>query len=1000
MSSLRRCTGHRVHRGTSSSGSSRVIHRRAPFLLVAALMLLVAFTAPIAHAAEPVLHLDTAEAVSFSEIEVSGTAEVQGGEAIFIVAQALADEEGEPVEFEVIQEIPEGTTATVPVNGIIHRLHPDTTYFIRLKSETVTEKQTLSAKPYLSVTTPPEPPALPQITDEEVTSVGANSATLNARITPERAEATYQFEWLTTQAFAAEGWSSPTVERSGVVGTLPADSEQHAVSFQLQGLVPGVQYVWRASAENVVGTAVGATASVGTYRPSEVTPFIAACPNQSFRVGLAGRLPDCRAYEQVTPSNKGGLNVQGFASYLRGSADANAPSASFMDLGGSGIPATGGARQDLTSLLAARSGETWTTQRLFPGEGEAERASVRGMSPNLRFVVDEVGAEGEGQPASAGLILIDAATGKASTVVQDQTEVKGERSFSTDAIGEDGSYVIFETAAVLAPGAISSVTNLYRWSRATGAIELVGILPSAEGGEAPPGGAFGGREGGSSQNFYVEPLHAATVDGTQIYFSVGFSSQLYLRSGLGGPGPVTTRVSTPNPGVVDHYVEEELFGEPLPAVFQEATPSGRNAFFLSSQKLTADATTGEFDGGTDLYRFDSGTDRLVDVTGGFETLPNGARVVAMLGAGSDGRSGFFVAEGALEEGAIDGRPNIYHFEESESGNFTITFVATLRQGGTDALNWSNRTFNGNTEAVEPPQGRSSRVSQDGTELFFSSKAAVTGYENRGCGRDQKEACIEIYRYSATDDHLGCVSCTPTGETSLGNAYMSVVQLNASSFVSTTPAASYLTRNISADGDQFFFQTPDSLVSDDENGKSCKYNIHDETLGNAFPSCQDVYEWEAVGAPGGSCTVAEVSGGCVYLLSAADSAGPASFIDASSDGSNAYIATSSPLVPADRDELFDIYDVRAGGGLASQFNGPTPPCEAEACRSETHAASISATPGSSILVGPGNLRQPRCQKHQGKNGKNCKKHGKKKHGKKKHRKSQAMRGQAASGKGGQ
>jgi hypothetical protein len=200
------------------------------------------------------------------------------------------------------------------------------------------------------------------------------------------------------------------------------------------------------------------------------------------------------------------------------------------------------------------------------------------------------------------------------------------------------------------------------------------------------------------------------------------------------------------------------------------------------------------------------------------------------------------------------------------------------------------------------------------------------------------------------------------------------------------------------------------VSDDENGKSCKYNIHDETLGNAFPSCQDVYEWEAVGAPGGSCTVAEVSGGCVYLLSAADSAGPASFIDASSDGSNAYIATSSPLVPADRDELFDIYDVRAGGGLASQFNGPTPPCEAEACRSETHAASISATPGSSILVGPGNLRQPRCQKHQGKNGKNCKKHGKKKHGKKKHgkkkhgkkkhRKSQAMRGQAASGKGGQ
>ena len=115
----------------------------------------------------------------------------------------------------------------------------------------------------------------------------------------------------------------------------------------------------------------------------------------------------------------------------------------------------------------------------------------------------------------------------------------------------------------------------------------------------------------------------------------------------------------------------------------------------------------------------------------------------------------------------------------------------------------------------------------------------------------------------------------------------------------------------------------------------------EPWGSAFQkldirTCQDVYEWEAKGT--GSCKSESQNGGCLYLLSTGKGAEPAFFADADEDGENVFIFTANPLVSQDKDALIDAYDVRVGGGLASQNQPATKPCDGEACKPEPDACA--------------------------------------------------------------
>ena len=768
--------------------------------------------------------------------------------------------------------------------------------------------------------------------------VNGTEATLGATIVPGGASTTYRFDYVDEAAFLAEGFAGPGTRSTGELGPLPAaDNSPHSISVTITGLGLRTAYRFRVVATNGKGEVEGETPGAFRTQSSQLIPA-QNCPNQALRTGPSAALPDCRAYEQVTPVDKGGLYIEGFADLVAASPDGSA--VSYISGAGSGFPAKGGARQDTTTFLSSLDDGAWSAQRLLPPEEFGRKAGFLGASRNMRFVVVAAGTTDE-----SGLFLIDTDSESVTQIAPYQSERELSRAFAYDAISDDGSRVFFESRAKLLPEATSERTNLYMWAKSSDEVSLVGILPEGEGGQAPAGGSFGSAyawfeentgAGGASSGLYVEAVNAASSDGDQIYFTAGESGQLYLRRGLTGPNPTSVHVSEPAAGVSDP-------NGPRPAAFQEATPDGSRAFVISSEKLTGDASTGVFDSGTDLYRYDALADELVDITGDQESNenPNGAEVQGLLGVGADGSSGYFAARGVLAAGAIAGENNIYRFEEEGSGSFSFILVTTV--GGFPCVinssgdNWSPSSYCGDS-AIGAYVGKSSRVTPDGKELVFTKNK-------------------QINIYSADTEEVTCLSCSDTGTESAGAAELTAGFLNGTLGVvpSVLPAAR-LTHSVSDDGSRVFFQTPNSLVAEDTNGPpDCTYLTDNPVIGKLKPSCIDVYEWEAPDAPGGSCTKAEVNGGCLYLLSAGNSKEGSYLMDASSDGKVAFIATSSQLVPVDRDELYDVYGVRTGGGIASQQITRGTPCDAESCRGAPTQGTPPSAPGSSLFTGPSNVK---------------------------------------------
>jgi hypothetical protein len=105
---------------------------------------------------------------------------------------------------------------------------------------------------------------------------------------------------------------------------------------------------------------------------------------------------------------------------------------------------------------------------------------------------------------------------------------------------------------------------------------------------------------------------------------------------------------------------------------------------------------------------------------------------------------------------------------------------------------------------------------------------------------------------------------------------------------------YAQRWISPDGSRVFFDTVQPLVAQDTNGQ------------------EDVYEWEREGH--GSCPIkppAQMSGGCIFLLSGGSSPFLSVFIDADTGGDNVFFETRRQLAAADHGKNIKLYDDGVG-----------------------------------------------------------------------------------------
>jgi hypothetical protein len=370
--------------------------------------------------------------------------------------------------------------------------------------------------------------------------------------------------------------------------------------------------------------------------------------------------------------------------------------------------------------------------------------------------------------------------------------------------------------------------------------------------------------------------------------------------------------------------------------------------------------------GNDLYRYVPESDTLEDLT----VLPggNGAEVQGVLGASANGSYLYFVANGALAPGAtrgschgdpenVKGRCNLYLTHGGQ-----LTFIARL-DANFDRNDW--RASGTNDGSGTAP--RTALVSSDGTTLVFQSARQLTPYANEGIP--------EFYRYRADQPgSMLCLTCNPTGTPpSRAPTLGSIHAVGASS----NPPAPVLPRNLSADGDRFFFETSEALLAFDTNGEEACPSV--EGLGG--PACQDVYQWEAKGS--GTCESEAQNGGCLSLISTGKSPDASYFADASASGDDVFFFTRSALVGSDTDSLRDVYDARVGGGLASQNQPPPkPPCEGEAtCRLPITTPPTPGSAGTATFVGPPDPKP----KH-----KKPKRHHNKKHHPKKHPHKQGKR----------
>jgi hypothetical protein len=671
----------------------------------------------------------------------------------------------------------------------------------------------------------------------------------------------------------------------------------------------------------------------------------AGCANEQLRAeqpyGL--ELPDCRAYEMVSPLDKDDNNV--LADAVRASVSGEAVT----------YESKGGFSEPLSAMytdryIARRGPNGWSTRNITPPY-HTYTTSVATPFYELLFTPDlskgivksEDTPLTSGSPAGYDNLYVADTSGASpyqlvSTVVPPLTEAQPYLANPIEpvpsGISDDLSRVVFQQEARLTPEALlrKGRNHVYEW--ANGQLSLIDIPPEGQTLEVED---FVGAPGIGNSAQPSDIWHAVSTDGLRVFFTGAeeVTEQEHREGKEGRQGQIYVR-EVDEEETVEVSASQRTNPDPLgpkPARYWDASADGSRMFFASRSELTNDANTGPADNTANLYEYDLETGVLRDLT--VDTNPgdiSGAGFLGLATASEDGSYVYFVAEGDLAEGAVSGKPNLYLHH---AGN--LTFIASLEPGtprgvegeeeGGDSLDWAGnepQEYSLHIETLGPSEHRV-RVSPDGTHFAFESERSLTGYDNepaepKDCEiKGVSRPCREIYVYDAGTHGLVCASCDPSGASPVGPARFGGHEEVQEGFA--IPEPYYLPRNFSEDGGRFFFDSPDGLVAHDSNGQ------------------QDVYEYEE---------------GQVFPVSDVAGNQASSFVDASPSGNDVFVTTADQLLPSDVDFRVDLYDVRVGGGMPVSV---TPPAcvNGDSCKGPVSPQpGVFGAPASATFSGAGNV----------------------------------------------
>jgi hypothetical protein len=797
-----------------------------------------------------------------------------------------------------VETVGSGTTP-VPVHADVTGLTVGVTYHFRLVASNVNGTNRSGDATWG-----------PLVDGESATGATENAVTLQAQIDPAGFDTTYHFEWGPTTSY---GNTTPVPD-----GDIGSGSADQAVSQQVASLTPGTDYHFRVVASNAQRTIDGPDRVVATNPAvAPVASGSVGCANEQFRVGPSAGLPDCRAYEQVTPRDKGAtldmfpnFGTPGIGTFGQGSDDGERV---LLDTPASLGPNPGANLAN--DYVFSRSSLGWLMQSVQPpGAGDAHYGVALGANGVVSPDLSQVGAvvlkgslaDVTVPPGNSPLTLVVGPVGGPYTQVATTTDANIATPDGFQAASSDFSRVFFETGDyTLAPGAsgLTAGRALYEWGG--GRLSLVDV--NTDGSLTSQCGAeLGGL------TFSGLTRNAVSSDGSRVFFESpdpfqsappGEPSEPGCPGGPSNPtlnpprlymrvnDSRTVDVSAPNPGVVDPNGFQ-------PVQYVGAAADGSKVFFATKTELTADDTTHDLE----LYEYDTKSGTLTRVSRGESGSADGN--VQWATVSDDGSAVYFTATGQLTADApvpSAGNADLYRYDTNTG---VTRYIATLNIGSDCPL--CGLTVGDGIIPVQTASTSNWYVTPDGRFLLFGSGADITGYDSGGVG--------ELYRYDSADGSLACVSCNPSGAAPVGGASFNTLGAPPSLGDARPP------RPMSDNGEYVFFDTPDRLVP------------------QAANKARDVYEWH---------------NGALSLVSSGTDPLDSLFVDSSSDGRDVFFGTHAQLAPSDTDFQGDLYDARIGGGFPAPV---APSCSGEGCRGapSSPSSALLGAPPTTAFSGNGNV----------------------------------------------
>ena len=653
----------------------------------------------------------------------------------------------------------------------------------------------------------------------------------------------------------------------------------------------------------------------------------AVCPNATLE-GFRAQLPDCRAYEMVTPPYKQGYPVNLVAVSADGGQVYGRSLGSFAET--EGAPQSRGSVGLLYRFSRAPAG--WVAAALTPSNPQFRSAatleSVSGDASRALFQMptgpvgqdDYYVREPDGSLADIG----PATPPEDGPAREPAPEGPSVGVSQVNGASADFSHVVFALAAPFGwPGdnTFPGAANVYEYSGSGNSAPTM-VAVAGGPGSATPIDRCGTSLGGPS---FTTKFNAVSASGNVIVFTPAPADEVPCDPSQPAHAEPYARIDaarTLRLSAVQCDAEECPVSTPAAAIFSGASADGGRGWFLSTQRLTREAVDDAAPGdsasgiagsgcqaasgsGCNLYEYDLARPegKLLRAVSVGSSAPHVQGVVRI---SADGSHVYFVATGALAAlpGSAGAEPqqgaeNLYVSETAGEGA-QLRFVAALSPQ--DEALWGGAT--GSDEA------RPADVTPDGTHLVFASQADLTP-------DDTSSGVTQVFEFvDGPSPALRRISIGEEGFNEDGNT---------NSFPATLPTPDY-------EGRSWYEPQPRAL---DERGEQVVFESEDPLVPGAGAA--------HAGAP----KLYEYSDGHVYLIYAgADTETRLNGIDAT--GRDVFFQTDEPLVWSDTDTQTDTYDARIGGGTSR----PTiAACSGEACLGPAPASPALPSPPGSVLGSP-------------------------------------------------